>query len=345
MRGLYAGYRCCSNGPQQHRPGVALPDQIPQIFPLSQRSVRTTRPSGGRLRSTVKPSRLPARKAGSCRSRSCSSYISQLRQNACGAGALPTYFAHAMTRSLPRVSHCVRTLRLKVMAEGLCVANAAAAGRSIKCGTGRMRRPSGRAPVAAGKWLSAYDLESPRGRRAGSNTSARNDSAGECGVATRRRQFKKAKLRWRVSRGARARSVGAVKRRRSSAKAAVCVCGQERCGCSRPQRLEVWCSSAVASQDAVGDWWLSVASRCGRRAIVLRNPRSHRSGSRRRSDSDGAEAEAGRFYAPRAADRPSPAPWSSSPKPSDCTDVQLAPPDACIDFPSMIDTIKIVVAM
>ncbi|HWS62178.1 MAG TPA: hypothetical protein VN325_05440 [Steroidobacteraceae bacterium] len=106
----------------------------------------------------------------------------------------------------PDVSHCVRTLRLKVMVEGYAWLNAAAAEVNQVWNWANATDFKVARPFAGpGKCLSAYDLDKLSAGAAaefdyiGSETIQRVNAE----FATRRRQFRKAKLRWRVSRGAR----------------------------------------------------------------------------------------------------------------------------------------------
>ena len=115
--------------------------------------------------------------------------------------------------------------------------------------------------VGKAKWLSAYDLDKLTAgatdyfERIGSDTIQRVNAE----FATRRRQFKKTKLRWRASRGAK-KALGWVPFKAAQLK--------RRGKCLRfsgkafrifePHRLEgVKWKSGCFAQDAVGDWWLS----------------------------------------------------------------------------------------
>ena len=108
------------------------------------------------------------------------------------------------------VTTCIRTLRLKVKAEGYSWLNAAAVEVNqvwnyANATTYKAAQPFSGTP----KRLSAYDLDkltagaSECFERIGSATIQRVNAE----FATRRRQFKRSKLRWRVSRGAK-RSLG-----------------------------------------------------------------------------------------------------------------------------------------
>ena len=160
-----------------------------------------------------------------------------------------------------RIEHSVRTLRLKVKAEGYAWLNVAATEvNQVWNYANATSYKAARPFVGTAKWLSAFDLDKLTAgatacfERIGSGTIQRVNAE----FATRRRQFKRAKLRWRVSKGAK-RSLGWVpfkavqlkrkgKSLRFSGKAfRVFEQGlldgvQWQCGCF--------------AQDSVGDWWL-----------------------------------------------------------------------------------------
>jgi Putative transposase DNA-binding domain len=109
-----------------------------------------------------------------------------------------------------KIQHCVRTLRLKVKAEGYAWLNAAAievnqVWNFSNAASYKAARPFSGRP----RWLSAFDLDKLTAgatecfARIGSDTIQRVNAE----LATRRKQFKRAKLRWRVSQGAK-RSLG-----------------------------------------------------------------------------------------------------------------------------------------
>jgi hypothetical protein len=136
--------------------------------------------------------------------------------------------------------------------------------------------------------------------------------------ATRRRQFKKLKLRWRMSRGAR-RSLGWVPFKAAQIKrAGRCVrFAGKTLRVFEAQRLEgVVCKCGCFAQDAVGDWWLSVPVEVAVERSVARESRGrHRSGAQdHRREQRWAAARGGSVLPrPRAADRPGAAPCSSAP--------------------------------
>jgi len=159
-----------------------------------------------------------------------------------------------------KIQH-LRTLRLKVKAEGYAWLNAAAievnqVWNFANASSYKAARPFAGPP----KWLTAFDLDkltagaSKCFERIGSETIQRVNAE----FATRRKQFNRAKLKWRVSRGSR-RSLGwlpfkaaQLKRKGKSlrfASKAFRVFERElledvkwKCGCF--------------AQDSVGDWWL-----------------------------------------------------------------------------------------
>jgi hypothetical protein len=102
------------------------------------------------------------------------------------------------------VQHCVQTLRLKVKREGYAWLNAAAIEvnqvRNFSNAAGyKAARPFSGQP----RWLSAFDLDKLTAGATecfdhiGADTIQRVNAE----FATRRKQFRKAKLRWRVSKG------------------------------------------------------------------------------------------------------------------------------------------------
>jgi putative transposase len=159
------------------------------------------------------------------------------------------------------IQHCIRTLRLKVKAEGVAWLNAAAIEVNQVWNFANATSYKTARPFAGpARWLTAFDLDKLTAgatecfERIGSDTIQRVNAE----FATRRKQFKRAKLRWRVSFGSK-RSLGWIpfkaaqlKRKGRSLRfsgKAFRVFEQEllegakwKCGCF--------------AQDAVGDWWL-----------------------------------------------------------------------------------------
>ncbi len=159
------------------------------------------------------------------------------------------------------VPSLVRTLRLKVKSESYPWLNAAASEvNQIWNYANEVSARAARPFAGAPKWLSAYDLDkltagaSEYFEHLGSDTIQRVNAE----FARRRQQFRKAKLRWRVSRGAR-RSLGwapfkAVQLKRSHK--SLRFCGKSiRVFERHLVDSKAWKSGCFA-QDSVGDWWL-----------------------------------------------------------------------------------------
>src|SRR5580700_10123843 len=202
-----------------------------------------------------------------------------------------------------KIQHCVRTLRLKVKREGYAWLNAAAIEVNQVWNYANATSYKASRPFAGpAKWLSAFDLDkltagaAQHFERIGSDTIQRVNAE----FATRRRQFKRAKLRWRVSRGSK-RSLGWVpfkavqlKRKgkiiRFSGKA-FRVFEQELLDNSH------WKSGCFA-QDAVGDWWLCLPIEQAVGQIpALKEAVGLDLGLKETvATSDGAKLEAGQFY-------------------------------------------------
>jgi IS605 OrfB family transposase len=198
---------------------------------------------------------------------------------------------------------CVRTLRLKVRAEAYPWLNAAAVEVNLVWNWANATSYKAARPFAGpGQWLTGFDLNNLSGgatdcfEHIGSATIQRVNAE----FALRRRQFKKAKLRWRVSRGAK-RSLGWIpfkavqlKRKGKSLRfsgKAIRVFERELLEGAR------WKSGCFA-QDAVGDWWLCLPVE---RVIVPSVARNDEVGldlglKDTVATSDGEELEAGRFY-------------------------------------------------
>jgi len=108
------------------------------------------------------------------------------------------------------VTTCIRTLRLKVKTERYPWLNSAAVEVNQVWNWANATSVKAARPFAgAAKWLTGFDLDKLSAGAAeyfdhiGSDTIQRVNAE----FATRRRQFKKLQLRWRVSRGAK-RSLG-----------------------------------------------------------------------------------------------------------------------------------------
>src|SRR5258708_1011895 len=198
---------------------------------------------------------------------------------------------------------CICTLRLKVKTEAYPWLNAAAVEVNQVWNRGNETSYKAARPFAGpGKWLTGFDLNNLSAGASecfeyiGSDTIQRVNAE----FALRRRQFKKAKLRWRVSHGAR-RSLGWIpfkalqlkpkgKSLRFAGKA-IRVFERElldgarwKCGCF--------------AQDAVGDWWLCLPVERLIAPSVAKNDEVGLDLGLKDTvaTSDGEKLEAGRFY-------------------------------------------------
>ena len=197
----------------------------------------------------------------------------------------------------------VRTLRLRVKSEAYPWLNAAAievneVWNFSNAVSARAARPF----AAPAKWLSAYDLDKLTAGAAayfehiGSDTIQRVNAE----LARRRKQFKKTRLRWRVSRGAR-RSLGWIpfkavqlKRRGKSLRFS----GKSIRVFERALlEGKVWKSGCFA-QDSVGDWWLCLpVEHLGAHTIAPKEAVGLDLGLKDTvATSDGDKLQAGHFY-------------------------------------------------
>ena len=160
--------------------------------------------------------------------------------------------------------NCVRTLRLKVKREGYAWLNAAAIEVNQVWNFANAASYKAACPFAGQpRWLSAFDIDKLTSgateyfEHIGSATIQRVNAE----FATRRKQFRKAKLRWRVSQGSR-RSLGWVPLKAAQLKRK----GKSLRFSGKAFRVferellegAVWKSGCFA-QDAVGDWWLCLS--------------------------------------------------------------------------------------
>src|SRR5882757_1862580 len=155
----------------------------------------------------------------------------------------------------------IRTLRLKVRAEGYAWLNAAAIEVNQVWNFANSTCYKAARPFAGPpRWLTAFDLDKLTAGamkyfdRIGSQTIQRVNAE----FANRRKQFKKARLRWRVSHGSR-RSRGWVpfkatqlRRKGKSLRFA----GKAFRVFERELLEDVRWKSGCFAQDSVGDWWL-----------------------------------------------------------------------------------------
>src|SRR5260221_2110053 len=202
-----------------------------------------------------------------------------------------------------KVTQCIRTLRLKVKAEAYPWLNAAAVEINQVWNWANETSYKAARPFAGpGKWLTAFDLNNLSAaatecfEHIGSGTIQRVNAE----FAVCRRQFKKVKLRWRVSRGAR-RALGWIpfkalqlKREGKSlrfAGKAIRVFERELLEGAK------WKSGCFA-QDAVGDWWLCLPVERLLAPSVARNDAVGLDLGLKDTvaTSDGDKLEAGRFY-------------------------------------------------
>jgi len=156
---------------------------------------------------------------------------------------------------------CIRTLRLKVKPEGYAWLNAAAIETNQVWNYANETSAKAAQPFwGRGKWLSGYDLDkltagaSRYFDRIGSGTIQRINAE----FATRRAQFKKKRLRWRVSFGAK-RSLGWVPLKAEQLKRrGKCLrfSGKAFRMFEQARLADVKWKSGCFAQDAVGDWWL-----------------------------------------------------------------------------------------
>ena len=161
------------------------------------------------------------------------------------------------------VTKCTRTLRLKVKSEAYGWLNAAAMEVNQVWNYANATSYKAARPFAGpAKWLSAYDLDKLTAgatecfERIGSETIQRVNAE----FATRRRQFKKTKLRWRVSRGSR-RSLGWIPFKAAQLKRkgkSLRLSGKAFRVFERDRLEDARWKSGCFAQDAVGDWWLCI---------------------------------------------------------------------------------------
>ena len=161
------------------------------------------------------------------------------------------------------IHSCIRTLRLKVKAEGCAWLNAAAIEvNQVWIYANETSYKAARPYAGPSKWLSAFDLNNLTSgatewfEQIGADTIQWVNAA----FATARRGAKKLNLKWRASKGAK-RSLGWVPFKAVQLKL--------KCRCIRfsgkafrvfeQERLQgVRWRSGCFAQDAVGDWWLCV---------------------------------------------------------------------------------------
>jgi putative transposase len=161
------------------------------------------------------------------------------------------------------IQHCVRTLRLKVKREGYAWLSAAAIEVNQVWNYANATSYKAAQPFAGpAKWLTAFDLN-----KLSAGATEYFDCIGSATIqrvnaefAARRKQFKRAKLRWRVSKGSK-RSLGWVpfkavqlKRKGKSLRFS----GKAFRVFERELLEGATWKSGCFAQDTVGDWWLCV---------------------------------------------------------------------------------------
>jgi putative transposase len=197
----------------------------------------------------------------------------------------------------------VTTYRLKVKAEGHAWLNAAAVEvNQVWNWANAMCHRAAYPFIGQQKWLSGYDLDrlsvgaSKQFTHIGSDTIQRVNAE----LATRRSQFRKSKLRWRVSYGTK-RSLGWVpfkaaqlKRKRKSLRFS----GKTFRVFEQDLLEAVTWGSGCFAQDAVGDWWLCLPVQQRRAQIrATRQSVALDLGLQKAvATSDGDKLEAGQFY-------------------------------------------------
>src|SRR5450755_132393 len=158
-------------------------------------------------------------------------------------------------------AYCIRTLRLKVNREGYAWLDAAATEvNQVWNYSNEASYKAARPFVGSSRWLSGFDLDKLTAGAAayfehiGSETIQRVNAD----FATRRKQFKKPKLRWRKS-GGRRRSLGWVPFKAVQLKSrgkSLRFSGKTLRAFERELLEDCQWKGGCFAQDAVGDWWL-----------------------------------------------------------------------------------------
>src|SRR5450631_2019836 len=162
-----------------------------------------------------------------------------------------------------KASHCIHTLRMKVKAEAYPWLNAAATEVNHVWNWANETSYKAARPFSGpGQWLTGFDLDklaagaSECFEHIGSGTIQRVNAE----FALRRRQFKKDKLRWRVSRGAK-RSLGWVPFKAVSLRHkgnSLRFCGKSFRVFDHEYLANRKFRDGCFAEDACGDWWLCV---------------------------------------------------------------------------------------
>jgi IS605 OrfB family transposase len=198
---------------------------------------------------------------------------------------------------------CVRTLRLKVKAESYPWLNAAAIEvNQVWNYANQISTRAARPFVGRPRWLNNYQLDKLTAGATewfphiGSDTIQRVNAE----FYTRRKQFKKVKLRWRVSHGSK-RSLGWVPFKAMQLKRRgryLRFSGKTMRVFERDKLQNVTWKSGCFAQDAVGDWYLCLPVEC---AALPQAPTREAVGidlglKDTAATSDGEKLEAGHFY-------------------------------------------------
>ena len=169
-----------------------------------------------------------------------------------------------MASAAEQDSTIIRTCRLKVKTESYAWLDAAAVEVNQIWNWANATSYRAAYPFSgSGKWLSGYDLDrlcvgaSQCFEHIGSDTIQRVNAV----FAARRQQFRKAKLRWRVSHGSK-RSLGWIPFKAAQLKRkgkSLRFSGKAFRVFERDSLEAVTWKSGCFAQDAVGDWWLCLA--------------------------------------------------------------------------------------
>jgi putative transposase len=201
------------------------------------------------------------------------------------------------------VSYCIRALRLKVKREGYAWLNAAAIEvNQVWNYANEISHKAARPYVGASRWLSGFDLDKLTAGAAayfehiGSETIQRVNAE----FATRRKQFKKPKLRWRISSEPR-RSLGWIPFKAAQLKkrgTALRFSGKSFRVFERELLEGCQWKCGCFAQDAIGDWWLCLpVERAVARSVAPLEAVGIDLGLRETAaTSDGDKLLAGQFY-------------------------------------------------
>jgi IS605 OrfB family transposase len=202
-----------------------------------------------------------------------------------------------------KIQHCVWTLRLKVKREGYAWLNAAAIEvNQVWNYTNATSYKAARPFASRPRWLTGFDLDKLTAgatecfERIGADTIQQVNAE----FARRRKQFKRAKLRWRASKGAK-RSLGWVPFKAAQLKhkgKSLRFSGKAFRVFERELLEGATWKSGCFAQDAVGDWWLCVpVAREVRQTVAPKEVVGLDLGLKDTvATSDGDKLQAGHFY-------------------------------------------------